>query len=387
MQFLVANQESTATIYGHTYQLKPVYDPCAGLQDILVADNGSATELLKQHKETLAPATFEKYKLPGFPNLLEDLRQVPRGSRILILRSGGIGDHIMLIPALKLLKEISVEIGAEIYLATQKNMFPIFEGNTFIDRLLPLPITMVDLLKMDFYVDFSGSFGNADFNLKHPTDFYLDSLGLRTGKILAKLPSMNNKSESSPIIKHLKVLKKEHSGRPLILIQWHASAHIRTFPPEKLASLTHRFKEFTFVIAHHYKQAEETSLAIKDASLNAINISFQLKDLPEFISAVGFSDGVISTDSSGYHVAAALGKPALALFGAIGSHLRTCYYPNVIALDADYHGKSCTSPCDRHKGICPEIKLLSTPYSPCLMSISEISLHESFQKMVNDYLR
>ena len=48
MQFLVANKEANAEIFGNSYHLRPVNSPLAGLRDILVTDNGSAAELLKR---------------------------------------------------------------------------------------------------------------------------------------------------------------------------------------------------------------------------------------------------------------------------------------------------------------------------------------------------
>lgn len=387
MKFLAVNQETTANIYGHTYKLKPVVSPIAGLKDILVADDGSASELLRRHKDILSAVSFAREKIDGFPLPLSNLEKIPEGSKILILRSGGIGDHIMLTPALRGLKEKLANRSVELWLAVQKEMFPIFVGSPFIDQLQPLPLTMDELLKADYFVDFSEPMQNSNFNRRHPTDYYCDFLGIKSNEMISKAPYLCQSAvESSPIIQRLKELKDDYKGRPLILIQWQASVQMRTFPPNKLAALTHNFRRFTFIVAHHRLQADKTDQVLQAENINAINISYQMEELTDFIAAVGYADMVISTDSSAYHIASAFNKPSLALFGPIASNLRTRYYPRVVSLDADYNGKTCKSPCSLHKGACPEAERFGTPYSPCLMSISEKAIHEKFQELVDTYL-
>lgn len=383
MQFLVVNQEATANIYGHTYRLQPIDSRGAGLKDVLVADDGSASELLKKHGNILATASFDKEKVEGFPVPLGNTQEIPPGSKVLLLRSGGIGDQIMLTPAIRAFRELRLyDSDTELCLSTQEEMFPIFRDNPFVDRLLPLPLTMDKLLEANYVIDFSEPIHNSNFNRQHPTDYYLDFLGIKSNGMISKLPYLcQNEIEPSPVIQSLKALKDDYRGRPLILIQWQASVQMRTFPPEKLAALTNTFKEFTYIIAHHHAQTEKTDQAIQEESINAINISNEMKNLTDFIDAVGFADGVISTDSSAYHVASAFDKPSLVLFGSIGSNLRACYYPRVVSLDANYSGETCKSPCGLHKGACPEAKALGTTYSPCLMSISEDAIQEQFQKL------
>jgi len=385
LKFLVSNQESTANIYGHTYQLRPFNSQFAGLQDILVADNGSASELLERHKDILSTASFDQNKVKRFPKPLESPNGIPAGSRIVVLRAGGIGDHIMLIPALAGLKEALSDSDIELWLAVQEDMFPIFEHQPFINRLLPLPLPMDALMEADFFVDFSEPIQRSDFNTQHPIDYYINFLGIKSSRVNRKAPRIYlNMSDKSRIVRLLNVIKKENNHRPLILIQWLASVRIRTFPPEKLTFLTHRFKEAVFVAAHHHTQALQSSSDIEKARLRVIDVSHHIRDLTDFMTAVSMIDGVISTDSAAYHVAASFDKPSIALFGSIPSNLRTCYYPKVRPIDADYSGHTCCSPCDRHKGICPEAQLFGTYYSPCLMSISESVMYEKFQKMMED---
>jgi len=246
---------------------------------------------------------------------------------------------------------------------------------------------MTNLLEADYYVDFSDSIHESDFNTQHPADCYMSSFGLKPCETAEKSISLNlNGSRSRLITQLFNVIKEEYSERPVILMQWLASVNIRSFPPENLSALTRQNRDFLFLSAHHNTQAERCNKDISRADMNVIDISYHIRDLSDFITAVALSDGVVSTDSSGYHVAAALDKPSLALFGSISSALRTSYYPKVISIDANYNGRICSSPCCMHKGLCPESRLMETPYSPCLMSIPASLINEKFNELVSKYL-
>ena len=387
MKFLVSNCESTANIYGHTYRLRPFNSSLADLNDILVTDNGTASELLVRHNDILAEASFDTSDIDGFPQKLNNLNLIPSGSKVVVLRSGGIGDHVMFMPALRALKRLLPHSDIEIWLAIQKDMFTLFKGQRFIDKLFPLPLPMTNLLEADYYVDFSDSIHESDFNTQHPADCYMSSFGLKPCETAEKSISLNlNGSRSRLITQLFNVIKEEYKDRPLILMQWLASVNLRSLPPESLSALTRKNRDFLFISAHHHTQAKRSAGDITTADMNVIDISCHIRDLSDFITAVNMSDGVISTDSSAYHVAAALDKPALAIFGPITSGLRTSYYPKVVSIDAHYKGNTCSSPCYTHKGVCREVKLMGTPYSPCLLSISESLIHDKFRELVRNYL-
>ena len=387
MKFLVSSHKSTANIYGHTYLLNPFNSSLANLNDILVTDNGTASELLGRHNDILSAVVFDTNEIAGFPEKLSGLDQIPAGSKIMVLRSGGIGDHIMFLPALKGLKKFLSHRDVMLWLAVQKDMFPLFMGQRFIDRLFPLPLPMINLIQADYYVDFSDSIQESGFNSQHPVDYNISSFGLLPAKTTEKTARLNMNGRGSRLITQLfNVIKEEYKDRPLILMQWLASVNLRSLPPESLSALTRKNRDFLFISAHHHTQAKRSAGDITTADMNVIDISCHIRDLSDFITAVNMSDGVISTDSSAYHVAAALDKPALAIFGPITSGLRTSYYPKVVSIDAHYKGNTCSSPCYTQKGVCREVKLMGTPYSPCLLSISESLIHDKFRELVRNYL-
>jgi ADP-heptose:LPS heptosyltransferase len=388
MRLLVVNQEVQASVYGQTYHLKPPGDPRAGLRDVLVADEGGAAELLRRHGNVLSSADLAHDDGNRLPTPLAPDQEIPPNCKILILRTGGIGDHIMLLPALKAFRASRCrEHRGEIWLATQREMFPIFHDEPSIDRLRPLPLPLDEAAEADFFVDISQGVTPSDFSTRHPTEVYMKILGVSADVSQDLIPTLtyhpNPFSESAH---RLAELKRSVGDRSLVLLQWQASVQMRRLPPHKFARLAHECPECVFFVAHHRAVAEETEAEIHAAGIRALNVSHDMHELDDFIGAVLAADAVVSTDSSGYHLAGALNKPSLALFGPIASNQRCVHYPLALALDADYRGRECRSPCGHHKGVCPEGEYLGSEYSPCLLSMPETAILEKFQELQDRHM-
>jgi ADP-heptose:LPS heptosyltransferase len=389
MQFLVVHREVHARIYGEVYDLRPIHSPSAGCGDVLVTDEGSASELLKNYGSILSAVTLHTTGETKLPSPLRNIQDIPSGAKVALLRSGGIGDHVMLTPALKAFRHSRCNAkDVQLWLATQKDMFPIFKGNPHVDRLLPLPLSMDTLFEADYALDISEAVTPSDFIRRHPTDVYMDILAVpQQGREDFKPRLFQDPSRVSQTIQLLERIKDQRGEKPLVLIQWQASAHIRTLPPQILARLTRRFTQCTFVIAHHHSQTQATEETIERYNIDALNISTHMRHLDDFIAAVRCADLIFSADSSAYHIAAAFNKPTLTAFGPIQSTFRSKYYPLAYALDANFVGQTCQSPCGRHKGACPEAQRLQAPFSPCLLSISEETIIAAFQQMLDTHFQ
>ena len=185
------------------------------------------------------------------PRRLEDPGLASPGSRILILKSGGVGDHIMLLPALKALGLRLRGKSVEIRLAVQKDMFPIFQGCSTIDRLYPLPLPFPAFREADCYLsDFEGAAqadGSADLHL---TDAYLRWLKLDpqppSGKTPSPSPAM---AGSGPVMELFSRLRENHPRNLLILLNWVASTHIKSLPPSLFRALVGTRENMTFLVA------------------------------------------------------------------------------------------------------------------------------------------
>ncbi|RPI71045.1 MAG: hypothetical protein EHM45_24080, partial [Desulfobacteraceae bacterium] len=99
---------------------------------------------------------------------------------------------------------------------------------------------------------------------------------------------------------------------------------------------------------------------------------------------------VVSTDTAAVHLAEALDKPHLALYGPTRDELWIKYYARTIALRAEYVGRTCRSPCGLTKNTaagCPEAVLLGSPYSPCLLSLNKERIKTGFRALRESLLK
>ncbi len=404
MIFLAANREGRFIYHGATYDLRPLTPPDINPDHILAAASGLEQAILEEHAGLISVVHFDAGRIPGYPRPL-DLKpeEIPPGSRILLLRAGGIGDLIMLTPAIKEFRK-RLNGRAKIILATYSDYADIFEE--LADRIISYPVRFSQLLReTDYYVDFADP--NDLFDTGEMTDYYLDCLGIDPDDVNAvdKKPLLPASLTSA--FRTIAALN-QLPGRTKVLFAGGASDKIRRLPDRILAELASAHPAISFVVPG------DSSLTLPN--IFSIDTSGGLK---EYVTAIAGCDAVVSTDSSAYHIAAAFDIPALVLFGPISSTIRTGFYPRVVTLDADYSGETCQSPCgistirrrtklknpigenrvmllekgtaiqtssgrtfsyDPDKG-CPESCALDCPHSPCLARIEISQLLRKFGQL------
>ena len=385
MRFLSVNQPVRANIFGQDYHLKPLDSEIENIEDLLVTDNFSAYELLSRHPDFLYQVRFNIGICKGFPRLINNLDEFDEGGSVLIMRNGGIGDHIMFLPALRIFRKMFPS-DTKIWLATQKEKHPLFDNNPYIDRLYPLPLQLDVLLKADYLIDFSHRNDWYDFDRLNMTDSFLNFLGMDYGKIEEKTPELWWDIHRSPKIYNLfKNLRKSNPGKLLIMLNWKSSNCLRDLPPEKLLYLSNEFKNVIFIIAQSKELSEETASVTRGYGDNIFNCTFEMDSLTKYISTIANCDAVVSTDTATGHLAEALGKLSLIIFGPTKANLWIRYYKKMHPLIPNYYGRTCKSPCGLIKNLengCPEAVLTGSSYSPCLLSITNERICSAFQKFI-----
>lgn len=389
MRFLTVNQPAQANIFGQDYRLKPLDPRLENLEDILVTDDFSASELFTRHRGLLLEVKFDIHSFKGFPRIVDKLSDIKTGGRVLIMRNGGIGDHILFLPALGVFREILPD-NSEIWLSTQKEKHPIFYNNDNINKLYPMPLRLDTLLNADYLVDFSGRSDSYEFTHLHMTDYFLNFLQIDYSKIKNKAPKMEwDRRRSHNIFNLFEVARKENPLKPTVLLNWKASNSLRDLPPDKLLFLVKSFKDVLFVVAQPEKFAEDTGKIVEKYGNNIFDCSSDMTSFEDYVAAIANCDAVVSTDTATGHLAEALGKSSLTIFGPISDDLRIRYYNKAYAIRAEYSGKTCRSPCglSKSKGGCPESLLIGSSYSPCLLSIPNEMIYQSFEKFLSVQLK
>lgn len=386
MRFLCVKQPVRANIFGEEFELKPLDADAENLEDILVMDNFAASELITRHGDHILEATFNHGKPKGFPKTLDKLSDIEPESNILIIRNGGIGDHILFLPAIRAYREM-LPRKSKIWLSVQKDKHPIYYNNKHIERLYPLPLGLDILVKADYLIEFSEKDDMEDFKSLHMSDYYLNFMKIDYMNIKNKQPKINwDNKRSSRITSLFEDVKKRNLDKPLFLLNWKSSNRLRDIPPEKLLFLTEIFKkDIMFVVAQESNLSKAVNKLIGNSRKNVFNCTSKMDSLEDYISAIANCDAVITTDTATGHLAEALGKPSLVIYGPTIDDHWIRYYKNTYPLRAEYSGTTCCSPCGLTKNTdegCPEAVLLGTPYSPCLFNINQERICSKFSQIL-----
>ncbi|RPI73216.1 MAG: hypothetical protein EHM45_21065, partial [Desulfobacteraceae bacterium] len=295
MRFLCVKQPTQADIFGQAYDLKPLDPAKENIEDILVTDQTSANELLARHPDILIEIKLEFKTGFRFPRPINRPEEVRPNEKILILRNGGIGDHIMLLPALQAFRE-RVPPDCRIWLATQKEKQPLFESNPHVERLLPLPLRLSELLQADGLIDFSGRRDWYDLASLPMTDAYLNFFHLDYTRITNKRPRLYYRSgKNRAVLEKLASARQDRPGRPLVLLNWKASNRLRDLPAQQLLFLTAECDDILFAIGQPAGLQSETAREIQDHAGPIVDCSPLLTGLDPYLELLNQCDAVVST--------------------------------------------------------------------------------------------
>ena len=390
MIFLCSDISCTLNVFGESFLIEPIAYPNVDLKHILVAENDLGHLILRSNKH-IKEIKFDYRKLPRFPSPLRRPDDVRGNQKIILLRGGGIGDLLMFSPVLKALKD-SVPASTTITLATFTERHPLFRENPYVHQLATLPVRMHDFVNYDWYMDFCGKEG-ALKNL-NMTDYFLSYLSLPSGDNVVKEPRISEALTHCPITLRKFEALRGRNHQPIVFFNAGASNDIRTLPPVILDVFSTNFPDVLFLVP-------SSDHAESPPSGNIIHLN-TFESLDAYVTAIKCSDGVVSSDSSTYHIAAALNRPGLVFFAPIDSNLRSLYYPTIIPLDAHYQGTTCKAPCGLSRvespdkqtldesvlkiGVgsgCREAKIMGTRYSPCLMFYSKETICKNFTLLLS----
>jgi len=388
--FLTATEPNVyVKVYGADHILSPIKYPEINVSDILVVEGALGRRILERNNGKLNKIVFDTHLLPGFPLALPPWDQVPADCKIVLIRGGGIGDVLMLTPGLRELRN-RIPPSASITLATFKMNAPLFFSNPHIDAVIAQPLTLGDLMRFDYYKEFND---HEDLMSRIPMiDFYLCSMGIDPSEVDDKRPTLvlDNlyHSDISGLVKKIGA-----AFRASVYLNGLASDRLRDLPLHILKIFPEKFPDTLFIVPkayfHRYQRIAQELFDVTNVFLLDTNES-----LSAYITALTCCDVVVTTDSSAYHLAAALDKPCLALFGPISKNLRTNYYPTVFSIESCYSGFTCKSPCGKSmvsefysdkkikKEKCPEASVKKKDFSPCLESFSSDHLLEAFGQLL-----
>lgn len=254
---------------------------------------------------------------------------------------GGIGDLLMMTPGLHALR---LRVGAPVRLAVPRRFFPLFDGNDdvqLVDIHEPL-----EPARSPLWFNLTDCPAARSESLASPRvrrnriEVFARALGVR-GRALRRMDRRPRYFVSARERALRESFFEAHglSGRDVVGVQLRADESYRDYP--HMAALVH-------LLAREHPVLVFTDGSAPGDHLPGV-VKVEGRALREAFALAAGCSVLLSPDSAFLHLAAALGIPAVALFGPTDGRVRAADYPLARALDAR-HDLRCV-PCWRNEEI------------------------------------
>lgn len=264
-----------------------------------------------------------------------------------IIRMGGIGDLVIL--SSSIVKRKKKYPDRKITLATLPQYVPVMKHLKGIDRCIN--IEDVNKYIFDETIDLlyavepnnigPGSLPWRDYVSNDRSDNFDKLCGVNSTRKYFNVPVDREK------VKNFRRMLPDNDY-PVIGLNPTSKSPIRVIPPEYVQPLVNSLSKFSNVVLMGKTEGWNQFLADiqGDNILNLLNRTTEA----DLISVTNLADVVITPDTGALHIAAALKKKVLGLFGNIDPHTRTTYYPTVRTIYPK--GKMACIPCWDVPGAC-----------------------------------
>lgn len=300
-------------------------------------------------------------------NMFPETREI---KKVMFVRMGGIGDLIMLGNSLAEFKRVNP--GITVILATKTDHIEVLKGAPFLDEVIDIKDSYMNMDGVDKVIDLRYKVESPELGGSLPTEIYTTVNRVEVFESIINVKPEHKTfyvNISEDIVSKIKEQIQYDTNVKYFGIQATCTSNTRTFPPEYLLEISQRFSKYGKVVLFgrtEFWRARPQKVIIKEITgENIINLIDRtgIDELEEIISIM---DYIIAPDSSGVHIAAALNKPCLAVFGNIDPKTRIPDYPTVTALypEGELDCIPCwdfTNPCIHHDLIGAECMRLLTP--------------------------
>lgn len=304
--------------------------------------------------------------------------------RLLVSRTGGIGDLIVIQSTLKAIKE---------KYPTCKIVFA--SSHAFLDLFTCFPPGLIDeVTEMPFEKKVMDScayhlfFINAVENCIESTKLNFYDIYKRVSHL--EYDVNNFKSELHPI-PYINENMKQIVLPNTVLFHMNSTTRLRSVNPYKWVEIMKSIldKGYSIGIIDSPDKADQVNEFIVRSSLDTTriqNFAKISKDISTAISIVDCCKAVISIDSAFGHIAGALNKPAVTLCGPYPAFNICETYENTIGLSAHPGYNACGKyPCfyNAQEHLCPFLVTKPGLYPGCLDSIQTETVISSFEQIIN----
>lgn len=257
------------------------------------------------------------------------------GKRILVVRTGGIGDLVLLTP---ILREINLRWPrAKIDVCAITEFGQAVAHLPYVNEVISYPMTYAQTAEYDCWIFLENAVERGEeAKTMHSVDCYARIAGL-TG-------NFDKKQEYRVTMREAIVAEEMYPRRPgvrRLCVQPIASAACRTYPAQKLQEVCNYLAKDGWEI---YLLTKPGDVSAKEAGENFRILGNGLT-FRQRCAVLATADCLLGMDSSLTHVAGALDVPCVALYSVFPWQVRTKYTPTTTALT----GNGACAPCHHHE--------------------------------------
>ena len=244
----------------------------------------------------------------------------------------GIGDTIIGLTAMRVARQRLEDLGLELDLQAWlrfhvvKKLQPVYEHPRQTSLIRTLPADIKHLGSLDGYWDFSSMLSRPMYRQLPFVDFFLHTLGIDPATVAAEEKRNKIVLDQPAWQKVLPYLKQ--LGKPFVLLHHKTSSILKDLPIEVCQEI------FEGIIARtDFDVASIVPLPIvhdRFHDLSKLSTSYQA-----MCAIISQAHGLLSADTSVYHIADAFDVPALVIFATTDPDLHIPYYPMIDGLLLD----------------------------------------------------
>lgn len=293
-----------------------------------------------QSWKVLKPSTL-KFKNIYRPYMGQDLKD----KTILVMRTGGVGDLLFILPNLIHLK--SKYPSCTIQLACGPQYHAMIDNWDSVDEVVDLPFHFSKLVHADYHAVFEGVIERcAEATRENAYRLFTKWLGLNLPDELL-VPKQKPKLDK---IEACKYWMKQNNVKDFVILQIRASSPIRTPRPEFWRQMIYGIvKEGLQVVITDVpliaEQVDDFIFTLKPEYRSKVFNFCNFSPTLDFtIALTSLSKCSVSPDSAIIHIATSIGVPAFGVYGAFSGDVRLTTYNNVDWVEAK---KDC-APCFTH---------------------------------------
>jgi len=308
-------------------------------------------------------------------------KRVNKVGGICVIRLGGLGDLAILSSTLVKIKKASPL--SELTVATSAEYVPLVKKFMGVDRCISADD--VDSYAFDKVIDLRyavepsnvgpGTLSWMDYVSKDRSDNFDKLCGVNSKRKYFNLPVSEEASEK--VEGMLGMLPGQRSLLTYYIgLNVTCKSPIRVIPPDYVRQIVDRLTDIGAVVVILGKTEDWNQyLHCIRPSRRIINLLDKLTE-PELIAACSLVNLIIASDTGVLHIAGALGKKCLGIFGNIDPRTRTAYYPNTRTIFPK--GELDCIPCWDVPGCCD----IGKPGAPCMRLITPERIHNAVARMI-----